>query len=333
MNGWFRSLDRILRGEATRLPDLMRQEFQIPVLQISLTIIALAAFYGACMGVFGVVARWTLTSKYAGYEQVLSSMVKVPMLFVLTLLVTFPSLYVFNALVGSRLGMLSLFRLLVAALSVMVAVLASFGLIAAFFALSTTSHPFMIVLNTVIFTVSGCLGLAFLLRTLQRLSMAQRAKEYEDHVVESRGRAEEIDGASAHEKAEFSAAMLAASGADPGLQAAGIAASTMPPAVAPMGAATQAPRSLSGQKLASPEAVRRAGALDRVQGSIPHSQVNTVFRIWIIVFALVGAQMAWILRPFIGDPSQPFTFFGPRDSNFFAGVLTALMRLFGADVG
>ena len=35
--------------------------------------------------------------------QVLASMVKVPLLFYLTLLVTLPSLYVFNALVGSRL--------------------------------------------------------------------------------------------------------------------------------------------------------------------------------------------------------------------------------------
>ena len=41
-----------------------------------------------------------------------------PALFFLTLVVTFPSLYVFNALVGSRLNLLALFRLLVAALAV-----------------------------------------------------------------------------------------------------------------------------------------------------------------------------------------------------------------------
>ena len=45
-------------------------------------------------------------------------MLKVPALFLLTLIVTMPSLYVFNALVGSRLTFLSVLRLLVASLAV-----------------------------------------------------------------------------------------------------------------------------------------------------------------------------------------------------------------------
>ena len=36
--------------------------------------------------------------------------------------------------------------------------------------------------------------------------------------------------------------------------------------------------------------------------------------------------MAWVLRPFIGNPDQPFTFFRDRNSNFFQGVLDALGR-------
>ncbi|MCY2952941.1 MAG: hypothetical protein NTU53_13345 [Planctomycetota bacterium] len=47
---------------------------------------------------------------------------KVPLLFFLTLLITFPSLYVFNALVGSRLLIRSVLRLLVASLAVILAV-------------------------------------------------------------------------------------------------------------------------------------------------------------------------------------------------------------------
>ena len=98
-------------------------------------------------------------------------MVKVPALFFLTLVVTFPSLYVFNALVGSRLALGSVLRLLVAALAVMVAVLSSLGPIVAFFSVSTTSYPFMVLLNVVVFGVSGVLGLIFLLQTLQRSSL------------------------------------------------------------------------------------------------------------------------------------------------------------------
>jgi ABC-type sugar transport system substrate-binding protein len=87
----------------------------------------------------------------------------------LTLPVTFPSLYVFNALVGSRLSLRSVLRLLVAMLAVMLAVLSSLGPIVVFFAVSTESYPFMKILNVGMATVAGVLGLAFLLRTLHRL--------------------------------------------------------------------------------------------------------------------------------------------------------------------
>ena len=87
--------------------------------------------------------------------QIVASMVKVPLLFYLTLLVTLPSLYVFNALVGSRLTLATVVRLLVASLGVMVAVLASLGPIVAFFSVSTTSYPFMLLFNVVVCGVSG----------------------------------------------------------------------------------------------------------------------------------------------------------------------------------
>src|SRR5206468_2084098 len=73
--------------------------------------------------------------------------------------------------VGSRLSLGSLLRLLVAALGVMVAVLASLGPIVMFFAASTTSYAFMQLLNVTCFTVSGFLGMSFLLQTLHRLSL------------------------------------------------------------------------------------------------------------------------------------------------------------------
>ena len=87
--------------------------------------------------------------------QVLASMVKVPLLFYLTLLVTFPSLYVFNALVGSRLRLGTVVRLLVASLGVMVAVLASLGPIVAFFSVSTASYPFMLLFNVAVLHGGG----------------------------------------------------------------------------------------------------------------------------------------------------------------------------------
>ena len=57
----------------------------------------------------------------------------------------------------------------------------------------------------------------------------------------------------------------------------------------------------------------------------PH--VKTVFRIWVIVFGLVGSQMGWLLRPFIGSPNQPFAWFRPKSGNFYQAVGEALWQL------
>jgi hypothetical protein len=59
------------------------------------------------------------------------------------------------------------------------------------------------------------------------------------------------------------------------------------------------------------------------------SHVKIVFTCWIVVFAVVGAQMAWVLRPFIGDPSLPFEWFRQRESNFFEAVWKIMNSLFG----
>lgn len=260
----FQALDRILRGDATRLPLLREGTFDIPAGGLFGLIVAMAMIYGACMGWSAVITRWATSTRHMGFQQLGASVVKVPMLFVLTLIITFPSLYVFNALIGSRLTIGAMLRLLIAAMSVMLTLLASFGPIVAFFATSTTSYPFMKLLNVVVFAIAGSMGLRFLLQTLHRLTIAQ----------------------------------------DPRFN-------PPPPA--------------EGANEAPPE----RGPLDHLETRSPTANVTTIFRIWMIVFGLVGAQMGWVLRPFIGDPEQPFTFFRGRESNFFEGVIHALNHLVG----
>ena len=105
--------------------------------------VLLAAFYGVCMGVFGLLRPARARSS----ASLIANAVKVPLLFLLTLFVTFPSLYVFNALVRSPLGVRDLSRLLAASMGVLLAVLAAFGPIVAFFSVTTTSYPFIVLLN------------------------------------------------------------------------------------------------------------------------------------------------------------------------------------------
>ena len=69
------------------------------------------------------------------------------------------------------------------------------------------------------------------------------------------------------------------------------------------------------------------GALDQLEGHMFGRHVKKVFGVWMIVFSLVGAQMGWVLRPFIGTPDQSFEWFRTRESNFFEAVLKALGNL------
>ena len=167
MKRWLHNLDRVLRGETTRLGTMGEDSLKIPLGGLLLVILLLAMLYGVCMGFF------------AGFReggplwmQWFAGIVKVPLLFFLTVAVTFPSLYVFNALVGSRLTFAAIFQLLVASLAVNVAVLASLGPIVAFFSVSTTSYPFIFLLNVFVFVVANMLGFAFMLQTLYRMGAA-----------------------------------------------------------------------------------------------------------------------------------------------------------------
>jgi hypothetical protein len=263
MKVWWRDLDRILRGEATRLPALRRRTVEVEVGGLSVVLLILGMVYGACMGCFAL-----LREGGPALWQLIAAMVKVPALFFLTLLVTFPSLYVFNALVGSRLTLGSVLRLLVAALAVMVAVLSSLGPIVAFFSVSTKTYSLMVLVNVAVFAVSGLLGLTFLLRTLQRLSV-----------------------------------------------------------VRPEPPPTEATELVGAEKESGPIA-EPPSALDRLDDQVLGRNVKIVFRCWVLLFGLVGAQMGWVLRPFIGKPGLPFVLFRGRESNFFEAVWSAFASLF-----
>lgn len=169
--------------------------------------------------------------------------------------------------------MLSALRLLMAMLGVMLATLASLGPIIVFFAISTTSYSFMVVLNVAMATVAGVLGLTFLLRTLHRLLAVQPFTE-----------------ASPTDQPTFQAT----------------------PGTPPM-----PPRANEAEPM---------GALAVVHGNT--RKARSLFRAWVLVFALVGAQMSWVLRPFIGDPAAPFEIFRHREGNFFLAVISAMGEMF-----
>lgn len=261
MLSWLRDLDALLRGQRTLAADLVAGRLQMSLRTFVPVAVLLGAGYGFFMGWFAVFNR-----EPPNYQQLLASTVKLPALFLLTLVVTFPSLYVFNALVGCRLTWGTTLRLLVGAVVVNLAVAASLGPILGFFTFSTTSYPFMILLNVVLLGLAGFVGLTFLMQVLRRTVRWQTPPA----PPATTGL---VDGAAADE--------------------------------VPLARPTPSPA-------------------DEALG-----QGRFIFQIWVIIYGLVGAQMGWLLRPFIGNPSAPFTWFRARDSNFFEALVHTVQKLIG----
>ncbi len=264
----FRQLDELLRGEKTVPGSLSENRVDLPLKTFVSLAIVLGGVYGFFMGWYAVLNREPVE-----YTQVLASVIKLPALFLLTLIITFPSLYVFNALVGCRMTFIGTLRLLVGAIVVNVTVAASLGPILAFFTLCTASYPFMVVLNVALLSVSGFVALGFLLHTLRRIVVRQP-------IVNS----DPIESFAAADSPEF-------------------------------------------EKVSS----RAPGALEQVsRDDREFGPANVVFKIWILLYGLVGAQMGWVLRPFIGAPDLPFQWFRERQGNFFLSVIKHLQDLFGS---
>lgn len=257
MASLFREIDGLLRGERTQSDALSRGEVRLPLGTLIVAVIILGAIYGFFMGWYRALGE----SDEARYAQSISSMAKVPMLFALTLLVTLPSLYVFNALLGCRLSLGNTVRLLVAAIAVSLAVAASFGPILAFFTLSTTSYPFMVLLNVGLLGVAGIVGLWFLLQTLRKL-----AGSFTDEPLP-----------------------------------------TEPPG--------------------DPAGPRPIVSSEPWRSNRPAGNPMGVFYLWIIIFAIVGAQMGWLLRPFVGHPDAKFQIFRQRNGSVITGLFENLEEL------
>jgi hypothetical protein len=53
----------------------------------------------------------------------------------------------------------------------------------------------------------------------------------------------------------------------------------------------------------------------------------TIMRAWALLFAFVGIQMAWNLRPFLGDRGEPFRVFRSYEGNFYAAIVYSINKL------
>jgi len=289
-------IERILRDRAG-IWDQIIAERDLPklILRMLLTSVISLAAYGAVLGASN------------GWLQAFVSTVKLPLLFLVTLAICLPTLYLFNLVFGARLSVLQACALIMVAITVTAVLTFAFAPISLFFLVTARSYAFYKLLNVAILTLTALIGLRFLTSGMRALN---------EHVVVESMIANQVVVPAPLEHRELVSATVSGA-AD---------AATKPPT---NGAAATAPRN---QNPTPNPVVPTAGAAKAVAskpaaGERPGSML--LLYIWIVLFGFVGTQLAWTLRPFFGSPNAPFELFRDIDGTFYGNVLSTLGSLFG----
>lgn len=261
------------------------------------TVLALAV-YGAVLGSFHSAAM-------AG-----TSAVKLPLLFLATLAICLPTLYLFNLVFGARLSVRQSLALVMVALTVTAMLALAFAPISLFFLITAPDYQFFKLLNVAILALSALVGLRFMtdgMRVLNQHGLLAPAAPAPAAVpVEER----------------VPAAVGVGNGAAPAVQ----------PGALPMAQPIAQPMA---QPIAQPVQVPLGYVLQPIHKPVPAKQANgqtppsmTLLYIWILLFGFVGTQLAWTLRPFFGSPDKPFSLYRQIDGNFYAEIFKTIAHLF-----
>lgn len=284
LKSW-QSLDALLRGE------LKMSERQSMLRMLLLWQWLAAALFGLSLGVYALTSREELAPQF-----MLANAIKFPLLLALTTVVTCPSLYVFGALRGLRFTALEFVGLLVVAHTILAVVLGSLGPVLAFFALTTHSYSFIVLLAIACCTLGGVLGLRWFLRAIHGKDEATQSEEtvfeVDKSTTESRTGSTESPAESGDQEGEVEAQVVP----------------------------TRKEEADS----------RKCGDLIFVANAVAQRrQTWQVLGWWLVLYAFVGAQMSWVLRPFIGSPHLEFALYRRKSGSFFEALFQHLGNLLG----
>jgi hypothetical protein len=258
------------------------------------------ACYGAVLGSFH------------GVQMALTSAVKLPLLFLVTLAICLPTLYLFNLVFGARLSIRQSLALVMVALTVTAMLAMAFAPISLFFLITAPDYGFFKLLNVAILALSALVGLRFLtggMRVLNENGLLAPAKP----AVQLEGAATAATGPTAAPTAAPEAVPANGSGSTATITAP--APAYTPPVVPPGYMLTP---------IANPH--QRPVPPSRQGQTTPPSM--TLLYVWILLFGFVGTQLAWTLRPFFGSPGMDYSLYRDIDGNFYAEIFRTLSNLF-----
>jgi len=154
----FESPQRLLSDRSGFISEIRdRKQLNQKVASLLLSSFVFFAVYGLIIGSFH------------GWRQALSSAIKLPALYLLTLMICMPTLYIFNGLFGSKRGLSQHFTYLLSAASIIAILLCGFAPVTFFFLTTVTEadYSFFLLLNVSILALTGLFGVVFLYRVMQ----------------------------------------------------------------------------------------------------------------------------------------------------------------------
>jgi len=159
----FTVIEHILRNRKDFFDEIQASnEIVTKIRDMLISSISFFALYGAVMG----------SSNSA--LQALCSAIKLPILFLITLVICLPTLYFFNLLFGSRLTLPQTLALILTAITVTAVLTLSFAPISLFFWLTAPHYQFFKLLNVAILTLTGFFGLTFLVGGMNHVQQEDR---------------------------------------------------------------------------------------------------------------------------------------------------------------
>ena len=171
---------------------------------------------------------------YHSFPQSLSAGIKVVFLFLCALLICFPSFFVIQQVLGSRMSLRQMMIIVLSGFLLTAVIALSFAPVVVFFQITGGNYHFLQLLHVAIFVFSGIFGMRLIIDALKF-------------------------------------------------------------------------------------------ACDK-KGIYPQIGVN-VFRIWIIILAFVGIQLAWNLRPFLCNKEEEFKLFRKYEGNFYTAIVYSVQQL------
>jgi hypothetical protein len=285
-------VERILRDRDSIWRQVVEEQGlgRVTLRMLMTSVLSLAA-YGAVLGASHSLAQ-------AG-----SSAVKLPLLFLATLAICLPTLYLFNLIFGARLSMMQAVTLIMTCITVISVLSLAFAPISLFFLITANNYSFFKLLNVAILVLAALVGLRFLTSGMTRLNQYQEllATQVEREAADA-------------EAAKLAALRAQTVPADPipveaGYGSGAVAVLPRPPAVGFQPVAT-------------------FGAPSPVAPQYRPTSMTLLY-IWIALFGFVGTQLAWTLRPFFGSPTEKFEVFRNIDGTFYEDIFRTIGHLVG----